>query len=103
MKTYILTVDEMIEYFQKAKKYDIKYVVFGKSNLTQATAPSKKKSYFKLGFSLAGDVYNEEDVHPLFYSKNTIPFCGLMIKSEDEKYLNKDIIKKIKEKSEKNE
>jgi hypothetical protein len=94
MKTILFSIDEFIEYIKKAKTEGFTYVVLGVNTLLEATAPSKKKNCFKLRYELAGDAFSEKDVRPLFDNPS---FNGVLLKSDNEKYLNQEFLKKIKE------
>lgn len=91
-KTFILKIEELIEFLQKCKDGGHKMVVFAVGSCYEAYAPSKKKPYYKLKFSVAGDIFKEEGIAPFIF-QNNIDFCGVLLDKISAKHLKEKRVK----------
>ena len=96
--THLWNIDDLIKHLEGLKKKrNVNYVVFNIGSMINATVPSKKLPYYKIGFSMAKDIFEKEDIGPIAHSEHILPFSGFFVQKQNEKLLNKELLKKKKE------
>jgi len=92
-KTFILKIEELIKMLEDCKKGGKhEMVLFTVGSCYEAKSPTKKKPYYDLKFSVAGDIFKKPGVAAFGHLFN-IDFCGVILDKASAEHLKEEEVK----------